>query len=185
MNDGETGRAGAPLILRTLRPGDREGVLALIRECRGAGELSLEYLGIDWDEPDAFERLSSAVRDHAAGRGLPPGWVPATLFWLFEDEHPLGWLTVRRELTDALADFGGHIGYGLRPSARGRGYGTRMLALGLDEARNLGMDRVLITCDPANIASARVIEKNSGRFASESHDANGRLTRRYWVDLRV
>ena len=58
-----------------------------------------------------------------------------------------------------------------------------MLALGLDKARQLGLTRVLITCDPENIASVRVIEKNGGVLASRSVAHTGRLTARYWIEL--
>ena len=110
--------------------------------------------------------------------------MPATTYWLVRpDGTILGQAGLRHRLTPALEDFGGHIGYAIRPSARGKGYGTKMLAMALDEARDMGLPRVLITCDPANIASVRVIQKNGGVVASKSVAYTGRMTSRYWIEL--
>lgn len=124
--------------------------------------------------------------NHAQGVGLREGWVPAHTFWLVRNGRTiLGILQIRHSLTPFLEAEGGHIGYSVRPSERGRGYATRMLEMALDEARRLGLKRVLITCDPRNIASARVIQKNGGRLENEivSRLPNREFTQRYWIEL--
>jgi len=124
--------------------------------------------------------------NHAKGIGLRDGWVPAHTFWLVRNERTiLGVLNLRHSLTSFLELEGGHIGYSVRPSERGKGYATRMLAMALDEARRLGMKRVLITCDQRNIASARVIQKNGARLENEvaSHLPGREVTQRYWIEL--
>jgi predicted acetyltransferase len=130
--------------------------------------------------------LIRQLQDHARGVGLPEGWVPASTYWLVSAEgRILGQLGLRHRLTPALEDFGGHIGYGVRPGERKKGYGVKILALTLEKARAMGLKRVLITCDPANIASARIIQTNGGWLSSESVAKNGRMTSRYWIDLCV
>ena len=124
--------------------------------------------------------------NHAKGIGLADGWVPAHTFWLVQNEKTiLGVLQIRHSLKPYLEREGGHIGYSVRPSERGKGYATRMLAMALDEARRLGLKRVLITCDRRNIASARVIQKNGGWLENEivSCLPNREFTQRYWIDL--
>ncbi|SDJ45915.1 Acetyltransferase (GNAT) domain-containing protein [Actinokineospora alba] len=79
-------------------------------------------------------------------------------------------------LNDELTDFGGHIGYDIRPSARGRGHATALLAAALGVAHTYGIDRALLTCAPDNLASRRVIERNGGELDDIS--PAGRL--RYW-----
>jgi predicted acetyltransferase len=155
--------------------------LAFLREFADAGEEIAESWRLAEDD---FARFLAQRRDWARGLNLPEGYVPESICWLVSDEGEiLGQISVRHRLTPALEDFGGHVGYQIRPSQRGKGYGTTMLALALDEARRLGLGRVLITCDPDNVASARVIEKNGGVLASRSVAHNGRLTSRYWIDL--
>ncbi len=121
----------------------------------------------------------------ARGEGLSPGLVPESTFWLVRDDREvLGASRLRHTLTPALEDVGGHIGYSIRPSARGQGYGTLLLALTLERARALGLARVLLTCDTANLASARVIEHNGGVLASQSYSAiTGTEISRYWIAL--
>ena len=123
------------------------------------------------------------LRNESRGVGLPDGWVPATSFFLVRGEVVVGTCSIRHRLTPALEDFGGHIGYRIRPSVWNRGYGTRQLALALERARAMGIDRVRITCDQDNAASARVIEKNGGVLESESYSPGARrVTRRYWIE---
>jgi predicted acetyltransferase len=144
-----------------------------------------EELPWRWNpEEQSFAEFVRRLQDFAQGENLPKGWVPASCYWLVdEDGRILGEVDIRHRLTPALEDFGGHVGYWIRPCERGKGYGTRMLALALEEARALGLTRVLITCAPENAASVRVIEKNGGVFASRSVAYTGRMTSRYWIEL--
>ncbi|GAA0604943.1 GNAT family N-acetyltransferase [Kribbella sandramycini] len=113
---------------------------------------------------------------------LPPGSVPATYWWIVEGDEYLGAITLRHRLTDRLLEGGGHIGYGVRPSARGRGLAGWALGEILAHARGLGLGKVLVTCDDANPASARTIERNGGILEDVRETWLGR-TRRYWITL--
>lgn len=115
---------------------------------------------------------------------LEPGMVAQSDFWLVDDDCYVGLLKLRHTLNAALSKLGGHIGYEVRPSKRRMGYATRMLALGLLEARRLGLQRVLLTCDDNNVASYKVMEHNGARLEDVIR-LPGRLqpTRRYWIEL--
>jgi predicted acetyltransferase len=122
--------------------------------------------------------------DHEAGRGLREGVVPQATFWMVRNgERVLGCSRLRHRLTPVLAHEGGHVGYDVRPSERGKGYGTLLLRLTLDKARELGLAQVLVTADDANVASWKVIEKNGGRRESGDFRRAGQPFRRYWVPL--
>lgn len=123
--------------------------------------------------------------EHERGIGLAPGLVPSSVFWTIKDGATLvGEIRLRHELSPNLEHHGGHIGYQIRPSQRRNGYGTRQLALCLDEARKLGLNRVMITCDVDNIGSAKIIEHNGGILASQGiSDFTGEMISRYWIDL--
>ena len=121
-------------------------------------------------------------------RDLPPNRVGEDKYWLVDDEKRvfIGEIAIRHRLNDALAKRGGHIGYGVRYSEWNRGYGTKMLALALQRAKELGISPVLITCNDDNLASARVMEKNGfvlGDTIPVSVDGEDRLTRRYWKTI--
>ena len=126
---------------------------------------------------------SSVVRffsDAERGVGLPDGWVPCTTYWIVETAVPdvvLGSLALRHHIeTDFLREYGGHIGYGVRPSARGIGVASAALRASLPHARALGLERVLLTCDEDNAASRRTIERCGGVFDRMADDR-----RRYWI----
>nr|WP_212755994.1 GNAT family N-acetyltransferase [Flexivirga aerilata] len=112
---------------------------------------------------------------------LPDGLVHETVFWIVDDAAPdrvLGSLALRHELNEALTIIGGHIGYGVRPSARRRGVATQALRLALGEAKGVGLQRVLLTCDEDNPASARTIERCGG-----VRDEAPAGIRRYWIEI--
>ena len=162
----------------------RDAYMELLRECEQAGEP--ESPGSSWHCGDDFGVFIRRVRDYAQGKNLPVNWVPDSAYWLVRGGHIIGVCDIRHRLTEALRDFGGHIAYSVRPSERGKGYGTLMLRLALEKARELGIGRVLITCGKDNIASQRMILKNGGVMDSESYsDQAGRVTQRDWIELTI
>ena len=127
------------------------------------------------------------LRELAKGIDLPEGFVPFNSYWLVRDGSTiLGTLRLRHRLNENLREVGGHIGYSIRPSERGKGYATRMLSMALPKARRLGLSRVLITCDQNNHASARVIEKNGGVLECKKqidHKGKPQVCRYYWIEM--
>jgi predicted acetyltransferase len=160
-----------------------EGLEAFLREI-GEGESGFagtEFVTRSMTLPDFLQRLV----DYAGGRNLDPGHVPSTTFWVLDDAgEVIGLVRLRHHLNDALLRAGGHIGYYLRPAARGKGYGAEMLRLALVEARRTGIDRALLTVNSNNPRSIRVIESNGGVMEEEGlHPDDGQPYRRYWIDL--
>ena len=116
---------------------------------------------------------------------LADGLVPDSVLFLLDTETDrlLGAVHIRHYLNDALREWSGHIGIGIRPGERRRGYAAEMLRLALDECRKLGIDRVQITCDKANIGSARAIVKNGGVLEREYVNPAGAERQQYGIAL--
>jgi len=134
---------------------------------------------------DEHEEWASYVRKLDAwrrGLDLPDDRVPATFLVAIAGGELVGRVSVRHELNEFLANFGGHIGYGVRPAHRRRGYGGEILRQALIIARAVGIDRVLLTCDDDNGPSARVIERHGGVLEDVRPDPSGPAKRRYWID---
>lgn len=112
------------------------------------------------------------------------GYAPySTFFCIDEDRNRLvGAVNIRHYLTSNNCITGGHIGDGIRPSERRKGYATAMISLALVECKKLGIDRVLMTCDKDNIASATSIIRNGGVLENEVEE-DGHLEQRYWIQL--
>lgn len=131
-----------------------------------------------------FDAYLRTVGGWRRGIGLPPGWVPVTTFWLVDERSYIGSTSVRHELNDYLLRWGGHIGYSIRPSCRRRGHGTEICRLVIEEARKLGIERILITCDDDNPGSRKIIERNGGELEDVVPQPDTRVPkRRYWVDV--
>lgn len=116
--------------------------------------------GLTFDEYK--EWLIVKQRDSEQER-IVDGWkVPSTTFWLYADGIPVGFGSVRHFLTETLRKAGGNIGYGIAPAFRGKGYGKELLRLLLNEAKEMGIDKVLVTILLDNIASQAVAIANGG-----------------------
>ncbi len=138
------------------------------------------------DEVDSADGFAAWVRrllsESDTTVPAPDGWVHCTYWWIVEDDEVLGAIALRHELNDFLLEAGGHVGYGVRPSARRRGLASFALASVLPYAAKLGLRRVLVTCDVANEASRRTIERNGGELEDIRDTELGRL-RRYWITV--
>ncbi len=111
-----------------------------------------------------------------------PAWTaPCVYRWIVEDERVLGGIALRHGTSDYVR-WAGNIGYGIRPSARRRGLATWAVRQMLDEARSLGLDRVLAVCAVENHASAKAIERCGGVFECVRETKFG-PARRYWIEL--
>jgi len=154
----------------------------MVLDFRAAGEPFHQGYYDDLADFPAFVRK---LLGQARGENLPEGYVPCNHYWLVRNGTTVtGTSRLRHRLIPTLKNEGGHIGYDIRPSERGKGYATRLLAMTLEKARAMGIPRALVTCDDDNAASARVIEKNGGRLAGRGvSDRTGKAVRRYWIDL--
>jgi len=138
------------------------------------------------DSRGACCRLVERARCEADTAVPPlPGRVHADAYWIVDGEEVVGFLQLRHRLNDFLAEVGGHVGYAVRPSRRREGHASRALGLALDRARELGLDRVLVTCDDDNVASAGVIEGQGGVLEDVRDGAAYGCgpKRRYWIEL--
>ncbi|MEI6044831.1 MAG: GNAT family N-acetyltransferase [Chloroflexota bacterium] len=113
-----------------------------------------------------------------------PPQITQTILWLIYGAEFIGRISLRQELDEHMARYGGHIGYEIRPSKRNQGYGRQILTLGLEKARELGLLKILVTCDINNIPSKRIILCNGGIFESTVELGNeATKILRYWIDL--
>ena len=109
-----------------------------------------------------------------------PEWVTYSIYFAMENDKIVGTIAIRHYLNEGLLNIGGHIGYGIRPSERRKGYGAQMLALALEKCRELGIDRALVTCDKDNVASAKTAMRNGGVMENEVVEEDGNIVQRYW-----
>jgi len=135
--------------------------------------------GPTWDTPTGFAAFVAELRSRGdESIPHPVGWTWTTSFWWVEGADFLGSIRIRHREIPAVLDEAGLIGYDIAPAHRRRGHATAMLAATLPFVRTLGFDRALITCDPDNVGSRKVMENNGGVFEGER---NGKL--RFWVPV--
>ena len=131
---------------------------------------------------DNFEFYVAALLNRA--HSPPQGFVKDTMYWAKVGDEVVGRIAIRHELNEFLSKIGGHIGYIVRPSWRGKGVATEMLRQLLMTKEAQLIKKLLLTCDEANVASEKTILKNGGRFESIIENGVGRpKKKRFWIDL--
>ena len=165
------------MILRRPSQADKEAILDMMAEFER--EKSAHDGGF-WNADNfVYEEWLEENLQAEAGLNIPENWVPAIQLVSFDVAgQALGFLNLRLRLNDYLLEKGGHIGYSIRPSERGKGYANESLRQGLQIAKEKNIHRVLVTCSIKNPASQAVILANGGQLEDTRHE-----TERYWIDL--
>lgn len=133
----------------------------------------------------SFEEYFNGLEINKHIDEIYPAYANQTTYVLADDSnHIYGLINLRHELKGKLTEIGGHIGYGIRPSERKKGYATLQLKLVLDKLKELNIDQALITCRENNIASKKTMEKFIGKadtLVPSNHE--GIMEYRYWIDV--
>ncbi|MEF3305455.1 GNAT family N-acetyltransferase [Paenibacillus sp. GYB003] len=169
--------------LRLVRPSAeyRDAYLSFYNEWLGSGEKMVPWV-IARDPSDFAAMLDYLFSQDSEEKLDDPNWVPHSTYWLIDGRNEVAGVTnIRHRLNRKLLNSGGHIGYGIRPSARRKGYATALLALALQKARELGISDVLVCCDRNNVGSEKTILKNGGVFESEYTEEDGGAVKRFWI----
>ena len=135
-----------------------------------------------FDEATDFRAYIQRLNAWSRGDDLPSTFVPNTFLVGVAGGTIIGRVSIRHVLNDFLQRIGGHIGFGVVPSQRRKGYAWEMLRQTIPIAANLGIKRILITCDDDNVGSYRVIEANGGVLENKIVEPNLAVAkRRYWI----
>lgn len=156
-----------------------EAYNSYIREWEAAGTTIIP--GASDPKGRSFEEMLKKWHYDETDETIKNGFVPSTLYFLIDaDSEIVGAIHHRHMLNDILKQHGGHIGYGVRPSKRTRGYGSLMLKLFLASLNGTDATEFMLTCDETNTASQKTIEKHGGILDAKI-EFEGKLTRRYWI----
>lgn len=171
----------ATLVLRELTADDAEAFLDGLRAWDGDDPSWHSFV---WRDGLDYAEMLAILDRERRGVDLAPGRVQHTMLYAFVDGRIVGRCSVRHALSDTLRRRGGHVGYAVAPPYRGRGHAGEILRQGLAHCASLGIPSIMLTCDDANVASWRTIERAGGRLAEIEWQAEtaGHI-RRYWIDL--
>lgn len=166
--------------IRQLRVEDETPFLNAINEF--ADDVPPWEFAFEYHKDQPFEAYVKRVNGWKDGIGLKEGFVPSSFLVAVIDGKIIGRVSIRHHLNEFLREYNGHIGYGVVPSERKKGYASEMLSIALRYAHDLGIERVLISCDADNIGSRKVIEKNGGEFEKETDFGKlDKPVRIYWI----
>lgn len=132
------------------------------------------------------EEYVQACAEYENPKTVPAHLVEATQFMLVRknDNKLVGMIQVRHRFNEYLEKYAGHIGYSVRPSERRKGYAKEMLRMALPYCREIGLDRVLITCIDGNVGSEKTILANGGVYESTVYEPNDNVNlKRFWITL--
>lgn len=136
---------------------------------------------------DNYEGWLERLEQISNPETCPPGYVPGNTYFLIKEDEDkiIGMIDIRHKLNDFLMQYGGHIGYGTRPTERRKGYNKISLYLGLLKSKELGLDKVLITATDENPGSYKSILALGGVLENKIPDDEDEniLLGRYWIDV--
>ena len=135
---------------------------------------------------DDINEWIEKLEAYSSAETCPKDKVPSTLYLFVRDEDDkiVGMIDVRHHINHpVLSTIGGHVGYSVRPSERGKGIGTEMLKAALVKCKEFGIDKVLVTCYKDNDSSEKVILNNGGVFEKEIQQDGG-FYKRYWIEIK-
>lgn len=150
-------------------------------DINGSGSLDKIYDGYTFEE--ALDRcLKMEDEDYAKSVNRCPG---KTFLLIREDDNRIvGSINIRWNLNEEMLKFGGHIGYGIRPTERRKGYNKINLYMGIIEARKVGLDRIMLDCDVNNLGSDKTLKALGGKLErTETDPSDGTLTNVYWFNV--
>ncbi|QDZ80822.1 GNAT family N-acetyltransferase [Priestia megaterium] len=157
----------------------RNAYMSFYNEWKESGEKMIPW--VIAKDPTHFEGMIQELINAEKGIGLKKGYVSDSTYWLMYKERVIGVVNIRHELSELLRNSGGHIGYGIRPSERKKGYAKLLLKLSLQEIRKLGVQRALVVCDDWNTASRQTILANGGIQDEDYIEENGAVVQRFWI----
>jgi predicted acetyltransferase len=159
----------------------KEEYIEMVREWEAIGEMVSFVLKFDYSDFNLMIQELINLRDIPRVDNTK---VNSSTFWLVNrNKKVIGVVNIRHKLNESLLYRGGHIGYGIRPTERMKGNATEILKQALVKAKEIGIDKALITCDKDNIGSAKTILINGGILDSEEV-INGIEIQRYWIELK-
>lgn len=175
-------------------------ILELISPCNEYKEQVMACRKIFLEKEESFDGCAGLEEcntyeewidfDNRLSKKYGESYVPSDVYLAIRksDDKLIGIIDIRKELTDFLYKYGGHIGYSVIPDERRKGYAKEMLKLALEKCKVLKINRVLLTCDKQNIASSKTIIANGGVLENEViDDANlgePGIIQRYWISLK-
>lgn len=169
------------LRLVKLTPAYKQQLVSMLDEWTAFGDTNHSPRAIFKNDYHDFDSYLENLEIHEPKDGR----VPDSVFFALDEERNIfvGAINIRHYLNERLLLDGGHIGDGIRPSERRKGYATEMIRLGLIECKKLGIYRVLMVCDKDNIGSRKSIIANGGILENEI-EVDGTVEQRYWIDLK-
>lgn len=158
---------------------NRDDVKAFYAEFEQQGTTCIGY-----DKHTDYDVWLTNIHNRITVTDLPEGFVQEAFYLCYDKDEMAGVLNLKFTLTDYLLNYGGHIGYAVKPSRQGQGLATQMLRQSMDIARGMGMEKLLLVCDEDNIASEKVILKVGGQYEDTRYDAEEAVNvKRYWLPL--
>lgn len=130
-----------------------------------------------------YDEWLKQLQDNSDEETVRPDWVVSSTFIVVVNQRMIGMLDIRHTLNEFLSDYGGHIGYSVRPSERNKGYATAILRSRLEYCRKINLSEVMLACYKDNLASSRVIQKCGGQLTKESVYSDGKPVQIYWINL--
>ena len=161
-----------------------KAALEYIKEHLECNEVDL-HGGAMLEKTEPYDKWLERLEKNSDEKTVVPGWVTSSTFFVIRknDSKIIGMIDIRHHLNTFLAEYGGHIGYGVCPTERGKGYGTQILQLGLEYCEKIGLAKMMVACYKENEASNKIIRTCGGVFEREVLYTDGKIVQVFWITI--
>ena len=140
-------------------------------------------MGNAYRNGESYQDMLNRLKDRRNGIGISNRDVPATVYFIIDNNKLVGTIDLRHELNDNYFSRLGHVAYYIKPEERKKGCATKALSLALEKYKKQKIEKVLITCLEDNVASRKVIEKNGGKLEKSFYDdITKKYIQRFWIN---
>lgn len=161
-----------------------KAALEYVKEHFNCNEVDL-HGGAMLEKTKSYAKWLEQLEKNSDEKTVTPEWVMSSTFFVIRksDGKVIGMIDIRHHLNTFLAEYGGHIGYGVRPTERGRGYGIQILQLGLAYCEKIGLAKVMVACYKENEASSKTIRTCDGILEREFLYTDGKIVQIFWITI--
>lgn len=170
------------VIAREFTKSDENKILEMVNEIKSFDN---NFEGLtNISNIDNYDEFLNELEKNKHQELIKPEYSPQTTFGIFDNDELVGGFNLRHVIKGGLINHGGNIGYLIKPSKRGKGYGTKLLSLALEEAKKINLEKVLVSCRIENTASEKVILNNGGIYENSYYDEKlDKTFKRFWIKL--
>ena len=149
-------------------------------------DLIPDVLELKCKNKDDYNNILIELFNRKNGKHEDIDWYKNSYYFLaFENNHLVGIGCIRSNLTQKGHDIWGNLAYGVRPSERKKGYGTKIAKKLVNKCKELGFKEIILCHYEDNLISPKIFNKIGAKYTNSINSTvSDKKILRYEIDLK-